>query len=340
MEVGVVCPYDLGRPGGVQQQTRELVGVLEGLGHRPRLVAAGEAVGRTVTVPANRSQAPVTVDPRAWRRVVSALEGVDVVHVHEPFVPLVGWAALATGRPTVLTFHARPARWTRALYRAAAPFLRRLSDRHLLTAVSPVAAAALPASWGRVELVPNGLHVASYRLDVPRDPLRVVFVGRDEPRKGLDVILAAWPEILRRLPGAHLHVVGARRPEAPPGVEYLGTVDEGTKRRELAQGSVFVAPNLGGESFGVVVAEAMAAGCAPVVSDLEAFRWVTGGGAILTPVGDVSRVASAVVDLLSDPGERARIAAAARRRVEDFDWSVVGRAYDDVYRRAVAGWRP
>ncbi len=338
MLVGVVCPYDADRPGGVQQQARGLVARLRAAGDEARLVAAGTPeVGPTVTIPANRSRAPVTLTPRAWRRVGEALADVDVIHLHEPFVPLVGWAALAADRPTVATFHARPARWTTVLYRTGAPLGRRLLADRVLTAVSPVAASALPAAWGDVEVIPNGIDVGSYRLELSRDPHRVVFVGRDEPRKGLDVALAAWGEIHRRFPEARLRVVGARRDHPVDGVDYLGVVDEATKRRELAGAAVFVAPNLGGESFGIVVAEAMAAGCAPVVSALDAFRWVAADAAVLVPVGDPHALAEAVVGLLADRERRERIAEAARRRARAFDWGVVVGAYRSAYRRAVDG---
>ncbi len=337
MHVAVVCPYDVGRPGGVQQQAIELAEALRRAGDEATLVVAGSApVGRSVLVPGNRSRAPITLDPRAVPRVKRLVASAEVVHIHEPFMPMVGWGALVSGRPLVATFHSAPARWTRLAYRAGAPLGRRLLAGAVLTAVSPVAAEALPPVWGAVRIIPNGLDVAAYHLDLPRDPNRVVFVGRDEPRKGLDLLLAAWPRIRRHVPDARLRVVGATRPPVA-GVEFCGRVDEATKREELARAAVFVAPNRGGESFGIVVAEAMAAGCAPVVSDLPAFRWLTGDGARRVPVGDVDTLASAVVDLLGDPQARRRIAAEARRRVAAFDWTTVAAAYRDAYARAVAG---
>lgn len=339
MKIAVVCPYDVARPGGVQTQARELVDALGAGGDDARLVAAGSpGVGASVLVPGNRSRAPITLDPRAVGRVKQVLATVDVVHVHEPFMPLVGWGALGADRPLVATFHSAPARWTRALYRVGAPLGRRILAGRVVTAVSPVAAQALPASWGPVTIIPNGLDVSAYERSVPRDPHRVVFVGRDEPRKGLDVLVEAWPRIREAEPAARLRVVGAIRPPQP-GIEYLGRVDEATKREELARASVFVAPNLGGESFGMVVAEAMAAGCAPVVSDLPAFRWVAGEGARRVPEGDPEALAVAVTDLLADPDARRRLVTAARTRVSDFDWSVVSAAYRQAYVRALAGDR-
>ena len=337
MEVAVVCPYDVGRPGGVQQQAIQLVEALRRGGDDARLVTAGSPeVGRSMLVPGNRSRAPITLDPRAVRRVRRMVTTADVVHIHEPFMPMVGWGAILSGRPRVATFHSAPARWTRTVYRCGATVGRRLLDGAVVTAVSPVAAEALPDSWGPVQIIPNGLDVAAYALDVPRDPKRAVFVGRDEPRKGLDLLLAAWPRVREAVPDAQLRVVGAERPPSA-GVEFCGRVDEATKRRELAHAAVFVAPNRGGESFGIVVAEAMAAGCAPIVSDLPAFRWVTDQGARRVPVGDVGALATAVVDLLGDPTARRQIAAEARRRVAAFDWSVVAAEYREAYERAVAG---
>jgi phosphatidyl-myo-inositol alpha-mannosyltransferase len=155
-------------------------------------------------VPANRSRVPLTLDPRCWSRLRAATRSADVVHVHEPFIPLAGWAALRLDQPTVLTFHADPARWTRGLYRTGAGPLRRLMDERPLTAVSPVAASALPTRWGEPELIPNGIDVAAYRIEVDRYPHRVAFLGRDDPRKGLDVLLETWPAVRRRFPDAEL----------------------------------------------------------------------------------------------------------------------------------------
>jgi phosphatidylinositol alpha-mannosyltransferase len=167
----------------------------------------------------------------------------------------------------------------------------------------------------------------------------VVFVGRDEPRKGLDVLLDAWPEVRAVHPGAHLHVVGAERPAGPEGVVFLGRVDEARKRDELLEASVLCAPNLGGESFGLVVAEGMAAACAVVAADIPAFRAVLGDDGLLVEPGDPNTLGSAVAGLLADPAAAGRLGERARRAARRFDAGAVAAAYLDAYRAAAASGR-
>lgn len=341
MRIAIVCPYDLGIPGGVQQQCLELARQLQATGDDVVVVGPGVGtntvtVGGSLSVPANRSRVPLSLDPRCWSRVRAATRSAEVVHVHEPFIPLVGWAALRLDRPTVLTFHADPARWTRGLYRTAVGPLHRLVDKRLLTAVSPVAASALPTRWGEPELIPNGIDVAAYRIEIDRHPHRVAFLGRDDPRKGLDVLLDTWPTVRRRFPDAELVVMGASRPHPVPGVSFLGRVDDHDKRRMLAGAAVFAAPNLSGESFGIVVAEAMAAGCAVVASDLPAFRHVLAGNGTLVPPGDGATLAEAVMDMLADPSETEKDGRLGRAAAGRFDWSRVAAGYRAVYESALA----
>lgn len=348
MKVGVVCPYDLSSPGGVQQVTLELAGELRAGGDEVTVVGAGRyashapgrddttvMAGRPFRVRANRSIVPLTISPLSWGRVRDALAKVDVIHVHEPLVPLVGWTALAVDKPMVATFHADPRGWVTSAYRWA-PLVGRRLRRAAITAVSSTAAAAIPRSWGQVSIVPNAIDTASYRPPVGRVERRVCFLGRDDPRKGLDLILEAWPAIREQVPSAELKVLGARRDDAIPGVEYLGRVSEGEKKRILASSQVYVAPNTGGESFGIVVAEAMAAGCAVVCSDLGAFREVLGGAGRLVPVGDVPRLAGEVGALLRDPEAARTLGDAAIAAVARFDWAVVAAAYRRIYDRVVS----
>jgi phosphatidylinositol alpha-mannosyltransferase len=341
MRIALVCPYDLERPGGVQQQCLELAARLREGGDEATVVGPGRrpgtvGVGAPLVVPANRSRVPLTLDPRVVRRVRAAVAGADVVHLHEPLVPLVGWAGLRVGGPRVNTFHADPARWTRVLYRAAGRALHGAFATHPLTAVSPVAAAALPAAWGVPRIVPNGIDVAGYPTGRDRIAHRVAFVGRDDPRKGLPVLLRAWPSIRERVPHAELVVVGSRGP-ARPGVVFRGRLEEAAKREVLATAAVAVAPNLGAESFGIVVAEAMAAGCAVVASDLPAFRGVLDGAGILVPPGDPAALAEAVVGRLQDAAGSAALGERARRSAARYDWSVVAGQYRRVYESAVTG---
>jgi phosphatidylinositol alpha-mannosyltransferase len=240
----------------------------------------------------------------------------------------------------VATFHALPPAWMAMAYRVGPPrWLRgRWFGLSVLTAVSAEAARG-PRSLGPVEIIPNGLDIASYPLRVEKNPGRVAFLGRDEPRKGLAILKAAWPRVVSRHPGATLTVIGADRPQPDQDpiehLEYAGRVDEAEKRRLLGEASIMVAPNLGGESFGLVVVEAMAAGCAVVASDIPAFRAVAGGAARLVPPGNPADLADAIVRLLSDPPAIEALASAGRNRAKDFDWSRVLPQYRACYQRAL-----
>lgn len=338
MRIGIVCPYDLAVDGGVQQLCSELATRLTAAGDDAVLIGPSSdsgALGRTITVRGNRSTVPLTLAPRSISATRRRLAHVDVVHVHEPFVPLVGWAALRTPKPRVATFHADPAPWTRRLYRAGAGLGNSLLADSVLTAASPVAADALPDRWGEVSVIPNAIDVPSYRPEVARHPHRVAFLGRDDPRKGLGVLLEAWPAIRAEVPEAELRVMGRGRPRSLPGVEFLGRVDEGEKRRTLASAAVMVAPNLGGESFGITVAEAMAAGCAVVASDLAAFAAVLDGNGILVPTGDPSYLARQVAGLLADPDRIRSLGRRARESAARFDWPRVLDRYRTAYESAV-----
>ncbi len=294
-------------------------------------------VGRTVRVRANRSVAPVALGPGVMGRVRAAVQGADVVHVHEPFVPLVAPAALTAGIAVVATFHADASPGVRRLYRIAAPLWKRLlRETRAVTAVSEVAAEPARPLTAAVRIVPNGVEVASYRVPLERRDRRVVFLGRDEPRKGLDVLLTAWPRVRREVPDAELEVLGAVRERAPAGVCFRGRLPDEEKRRALAAAGVFCAPNLGGESFGITVLEGMAAGCAVVASDLRGFRELLGGAGTLVPAGDPAALAAALVRVLREDALRTALATKGSQRAELFDWAHVLDRYLDVYAEACA----
>jgi phosphatidylinositol alpha-mannosyltransferase len=346
VKVAVVSPYDFAFPGGVQDQVAGLVAWLREAGHEAWPIAPGSGgpegvrhVGRSLTVPANRSRAPIGLSPSAVRRLAAALGGADVVHVHEPFMPLVSTAAVrAATVPVVGTFHADPSRLVRRFYRWAQPALRRHARRlSAATAVSEVARSAV-AGLVDARIVPNGVDTAALRVDgVERVEGRVVFLGRDEPRKGLDVLLQAWPLVRARTPAATLHVLGAHRASGPAGVRFLGRVSAAVKSAELSSAAALCAPNLGGESFGMILIEGMAAGCAVVASDLEAFRAVAGRSARFVPPGNPTELGASLGDLLADPTGRAELAAAGRTEVARFDKREVVEAYLAAYRDAADG---
>lgn len=342
MRIGVVSPYDLGVPGGVQQQVIELAERLRNRGHDARVVGPGASgpgsadLGGSMGIPANGAVAPIALAPGVWRRVQAVLDGLDVVHLHEPLMPLVGWAALAARPPSVLTFHADPSRLTRTMYRLLGPVVRRaIKTAPVVTAVSPTALGAVGHLRTDFQVVPNALDVASYRLAVERHPKQVVFLGRPDPRKGRDLLVEAWPEVQRAIPESRLVVMGGGDPLDVPGIDFLGRVDERTKRQTLAASSVFCAPNRGGESFGITVAEGMAAGCAVVASDLPAFTDVLAGSGRLFPTGDVRALREALVEVLADPDRLGALQTASSERIEEFDWERIVERYEALYQVAV-----
>jgi len=343
MKIAVVCPYAFDAPGGVQDQVARLVRWLVDAGHDAWAVAPGEggpagtrSIGSFRTLPVNRSRAPVSVDPRAIRRVGEAVADADVVHIHEPFVPMVSVGALiASTPPRVGTFHADPSDAVRTAYRVAAPLLDLAARRlRVVTAVSLVAASAVDRLPG-IRVIPNGLDLEEYGPGAPRDPHRVMFLGRDDPRKGLDVLLQAWPLVRSAVPDAHLDVVGAVRSGGPAGVEFHGRLDGDEKRARLGAASVLAAPNLGGESFGIVVAEGLASGCAVVASDIPAFRGVAGDAAEFVPPGDPVALASAIAAVLGDEARRGSLEGEGLRRAALFGRDVVLAAYLAAYHDAV-----
>ncbi len=336
MKIGLVCPYDLGAPGGVQRVCLDLASRLREGGDEVVLGAPGVgdgwvSLGSVVPVVANGSRVPLSLSPLVSRRIRAHMGDVDVLHVHEPLIPTVGWAGVKTGHPTVATFHADPPVWARRLYSTLRPIGDSMLGGASITAVSPVAASAIPDSWGHVEIIPNAVDIDAYRLDVPRRSKRVAFLGRDEPRKGLDVVLEAWPAVLAVHPDAELVVIGASRLDGPSRVEFAGRVREPEKRSLLASSSVFVAPNLGGESFGIVLAEALASGCAVVASDLQAFRAVAEHAALYVPPGDAEDWAEQLILMLGSQDLIESLRVAGRRVVRRYDWSVVLDSYRKVY---------
>ena len=338
MRVAVVSPYDLGRPGGVQNQVLELVKHIRLAGHDAWVVgpgapsAEGVDIGSTVVIPANGSRVPICLSPWAIRRARDAVAEAEVVHLHEPLMPIVGPALLAHDTPMVATAHADAPAWVRRLYRLTP---RRWWKDRVITAVSNAAAAALPVS---PRIIPNGLDVTAYRLALEKTRYRVAFLGRSDPRKGLPLLLAAWAQIHQAFPRSELVVLGATGVDGN-GITFKGRVYEETKRQELAGSSIYLAPNLGGESFGITVIEAMAAGCAVVASDLPAFREVAGQAASYFERGSPAALAAAVMRLMSDPDEQDRLRAAAEAQVGRYDWSVVMPPYLEAYEAAIRAHR-
>jgi phosphatidylinositol alpha-mannosyltransferase len=353
--------------GGVQAHIRDFAHELAQRGHETSILAPADDEdelpdgvvwgGRPIALPYNGSVARLSFGPVTAARVRRWLSGheFDLVHVHQPDSPSLSILAVwAAEQPLVGTWHMATDR-SRALVGFAGilrPSLEKISAR---IAVSEAARTTLVSHLGGDPvLVPNGVHVDAYARALPRPDLAgaggtVSFLGRlDEPRKGLPVLLAAWPAVAARCPQARLLVAGpgdadeasALLPDrARAGVTFLGRVSETDKARMLATSDVYVGPHTGGESFGIVLVEAMAAGAVVVASDLPAFRDVLADGeaGALFPTGDSDALAATIVGLLGDPPRRAALAAAARRRVPRYDWSTVTDQVLEVYDLVLAG---
>jgi phosphatidyl-myo-inositol alpha-mannosyltransferase len=362
MRVALACPYAWDDPGGVQVHVRELAEYLRAGGHEVLVLApvrrrADESyvrpVGRPLDIRYNASNAPI--DPRPWSRRAVATElgrfGPQVVHVHEPLSPSTGmWATLEARAPVVATFHSAAAR--SRLFDLAAPVLRRVARRIAIRmAVSESAAAFARARLGgRFEIVPNGTDVSRFADARAADlggGAKILFVGRLDARKGFPVALRAFSLLARDHDDLRLIVVGdgperdavaSLTPEVRARVEMLGAVANEALPTYHAACDVFVAPALSGESFGMVLVEAMAAGLPVVASAIEGYRDVVRDGVdgVLVPPRDPKALAAAVGAIVDDPALGARLAAGGRERAATFDWSQVGAQVLARYERAVA----
>jgi phosphatidylinositol alpha-mannosyltransferase len=350
MRVGLVSAYAMDVPGGVQAQVTGLSAHLTGLGHEVSVLAPGPAVagsvsaGSVVALRANGSLARVGLRPPRLVRLRDWSRELDVVHVHEPLAPGLPHAVLRAAEvPVVATVHAQSTAW---LLRLARPWLHRVCSRAtLVTAVSRHAAATAALAGVGVDLVvPNGIRLPPDPGPAQREPV-VVGVGRlDEPRKGMSVLARAWPEV-RAVTGADLRLVGPGRWPGPAaggtgGIDVLGRVTDDVRDCEIAAGRVLVAPNLGGESFGLVVAEAMAHGTAVVASALPAFVDLLDerdglAAGLLVPPGDPQALAGALVRVLREPGLAERLGREGRRRAAGLGWHAVGPRYLEAYAAAV-----
>jgi len=362
LRVGIVCPYDWTSPGGVKAHVRDQALALQRLGHEVSVLAPVDDDqyplepfivdgGKPVSVPYNGSVAKVkfgSVSAARVRRWIK--EGdFDVLHVHEPASPtlsvLACWAARG---PIVATWHSSQTR-SRAL--SAAYYLMQTAMEKISAriAVSEAARQTLVKHLGGdAVLIPNGVTCSDFEgaqplPGYPRQGPTIFFIGRiDEPRKGLEILLSAMPAIIAQHPDIELLVAGpGDQAEATDGlpdevaghVRFLGLVSDAEKVAAFASSDVYVAPNTGGESFGIVLLEAMAAGTPVVASDLEAFARVLDdgrAGAMFTSE-DAASLARTVNEVLDDPQRREAMRAAGHTRARQFDWEVVAREIEGVY---------
>ncbi|MCV7434183.1 glycosyltransferase family 4 protein [Mycolicibacterium bacteremicum] len=360
MRIGMVCPYSFDVHGGVQAHVLQLAEVFRGRGHEvsvlapasphvtlPEYVVSG---GKAVPIPYNGSVARLRFGPATHRKVKRWLiDGdFDVLHLHEPNAPSVSMLALMIAEgPIVATFHTSTTKsLTLSVFQG---MLRPLNEK----IVGRIAVSDLARRWQMEALgsdaveIPNGLNVAEFaeapRLPgYPRPGRSVLFLGRfDEPRKGMAVLLGALPRLVARFPDVEVLIVGRgdndelseQAGEFARNLRFLGAVDDATKASALRSADVYCAPNTGGESFGIVLVEAMAAGTAVVASDLDAFSRVLDGGAAgrLVPVDDADALADSLIELLADDDARRRYVQAASAAVRRYDWSVVAGEIMRVY---------
>ncbi|MGW5382851.1 glycosyltransferase family 4 protein [Nocardia sp. NPDC003963] len=366
MRIGMVCPYSFDVPGGVQAHVVELAQVFRERGHRVSVLApAAEttelpdfvvSAGRAVAIPYNGSVARLSFGPTAYTRIRRWIESneFDVLHIHEPNAPSLSMLALKIAEgPIVATFHTST---TKSLVLATfqgvlRPYHEKISGR---IAVSELARRWQVEALGSDAVeIPNGVDVQAFarapRLaGYPRPGGTVLFLGRyDEPRKGMQVLLGALPALVARHPEVEVLVVGRGdedrlRREAGPLVRhlrFLGQVSDAEKASAMRSADVYVAPNLGGESFGIILIEAMAAGTAVVASELDAFRRVLRDGAagLLVPIGDSAALADALDTVLTDEVRRTDLVRTATQVVGTYDWPVVAEQILRVYETVVVG---
>lgn len=365
MRIGMVSPYSFDVPGGVQNHIMDLAEALIGLGHEVSVLAPADedadlppyvvAAGRAVPLPYNGSVARIAFGPVSTARVRRWLSRgqFDVLHVHEPMTLSLSLLAVLSARgPVVATFHTAMTR-SRVLS-AGAGLLQLVVEK--ITARIAVSELARKVQvehlgGGAVE-IPNGVAVAKFADAVPLDGWpgdggALGFLGRfTEPRKGFDILRTAFVPLARQRPGLRLLVAGPGDPdelydEIPADlrdrVTFLGLVSEADKARMLRSVDIYVAPNTGGESFGMILTEAMAAGTAIAASDLDAFRRVLDGGRAgeLFPTGDADALCVLLGTLLDDPERRAALATAAGTAVAAFDWPGVAQRVLEVYATAI-----
>ena len=372
MKIGIVVPFSWSYWGGVVEHAEHQAAALRRRGHDVKIVMGNDPpgtltrllhprsgrhgplpegilpVGRSVVVPANGSLPNIVLSPRSIGRIRRILEEerFDLVHLHEPMTPAICTATLALAKcPIVATHHAHgDLGWLRGGMWFWGFLMDRIDAR---IAVSPMAEQSA-ARWvpGEYHVIPNGVLIPD-RADPEDREHRVVFIGRHDPRKGLQTLLRAWPEIHRQT-GARLRLIGTdplqyrllqtRMRFDESGIDVLGIVDNEVRTAELLRAKVSVTPALGGESFGLVLAEAFACATPAVASDIPGYAAVaTPDAAVLVPPGDADALAAAVVDVLGDEARRVEMGRAARQiAVERYGWDDIARRLEEVYLEVTA----
>jgi phosphatidyl-myo-inositol alpha-mannosyltransferase len=371
MKVGIVVPYSWSFWGAVVEHAELQAAALRRLGLDVRLVMGNDPpgsftrvlhprlgrhddpppevipVGRSVIVPANGTLPNIILSPRAvWRvRRVLEHERFDLVHVHEPMTPVPGVATLALARcPLVATFHASGELSWLKIARPLWGFLMERID-HRIAVSEPARESAAHYFPGDYELIPNGVLIPDEADPAEREQ-RIVFVGRQEARKGLEVLLRAWPEIHGRT-GTRLRLIGAdplavrllitRLRVSDEGIDVLGFLSQQELTAELLAAKALVAPSLGGESFGMVLTRAFACATPVVCSDISGYRGVMEPEAgLLVPPGDPAALVEAIAELLGDEARREAFGRSARAIAQErYSWERIAERLAEVYESLV-----
>jgi phosphatidylinositol alpha-mannosyltransferase len=365
LHVGICAPYDLGEAGGVNSHIRAQAAALRARGHRVTVFGASSSplpdgeipLGSCVSIVLDGTKTGFGVDPRAWFDVRRLFDrhAFDVVHMHEPFMPLVSWFVMRRCRvPIVATFHThREAghRWYARFRPWLRPMMQRVTTR---LAVSEAARRTVAREFpGRYEIVPNGIDVGRFQraCAAPSSMVggrpHVLFVGRLERRKGADLLVRAMSSVQRRLPEARLVLVGegpersalerlAR--ELAVDATFEGRVTEEELPAYYRAADVVCSPARGGESFGVVLLEAMAAGRPLVATRIDGYAELLNDAACATlvDVDDPAAIADAIGSLLANPDLSRTLGVRAASHATAYDWPIVARRLEDIYRRAVS----
>ncbi len=364
LNIGIVSPYGWDAPGGVQAHIADLRDYLVKHGHSVSVLAPTadedslpdwvESAGRPISIPYNGAVARVLFGPIAFNRVKQWIteKNFDLLHLHEPAIPSISLLACwAAEGPMIGTFHAsaKKQKASFAIVPILEPVIEKLSAR---IAVSEAARETLRAHLETdAVVIPNGIYarrmLGKVRSEWSGETLG--FMGRfNEPRKGLKVLIDALPIICRFLPNIRVLVAGPGDPEEflkeidpqlRNRIEFLGKLSEEEKADFMSSVGAYIAPNTGGESFGIILAEALAGGAAVVASNIPAFSALLNGGKYgkLFNSEDSTDLAKVVIDLLRDPEQREEFSKLGQNYAQSFDWDVVAKDIFEVYEMAIVG---
>ena len=365
LRIGIVCPYGWDTPGGVQNHVRDLAEFLIEAGHNVSVLAPAidESVlppyvvnaGKPISIPYNGAVARVLFGPIAFARVRHWISSgnFDILHLHEPAIPSISLLACwAAEGPMVGTFHAA-AKHQKVIY-AIGPILEPAIEK--LSARIAVSEAARLTLTNHLEtdavVIPNGIYAKRYANGIRQEKWSgntIGFIGRfEEPRKGLQVLLDALPIIARFAPDVRVLVAGpgdseeiskSIDPQLRHRFEFLGRISETEKADFMSSVAIYVAPNTGGESFGIILAEALAGGACVVASDIAAFDSLLGGGEFgaLFSSEDSTDLAKTIIDLLRSESKRNELSVKGKEHAQIFDWEVVAEQIFSIYEMAMVG---